>query len=176
MFDWVRAHRPMIALSTAVTGVITIGIFLLAIATGRSYSKAVTPLQPIVMVWAVAICFAFLALGTVWADRRNPSGIGTRFVNVASDRSFGIFLSHPLFIWLLLMVGNDWFKKNVPLPWLTLVIYVLVVASAILFTELARRTPLSLALTGRRFGGRWFSTSKRTEAPEVQLDRSSSAA
>ena len=176
LFGWVRAHRPTIAVSTAVTGVVTIGVFLLAIAVGHSYTGAVTPLQPIVMVWGVAVCFAFLAIGTVWADRRRPNGIGTRLVNVASDRSFGVFLSHPLFIWLLLWVGNDWFEKNVPSPWLTLVVYLLVIAGAIIVTDIARRTPLSLPLTGRRFGGRWFRTSPRPAKPAPELDRSSSAA
>jgi peptidoglycan/LPS O-acetylase OafA/YrhL len=176
LFRWVRAHRPAIAVSTGIVGVLSIGGFLLAIASGRSATSAVTPLQPIVMVWGVAVCFAFLALGTVWADRRKPGGVGTRFVDVASDRSFGIFLSHPLFIWLLLWVGGDWFQKNVPTPWLTLVIYVLVLAGAILATELARRTPLSLALTGRRFGGRWLRTTPRQAQQAVRSDRSASAA
>jgi peptidoglycan/LPS O-acetylase OafA/YrhL len=176
LFAWVRAHRPAIAVTTGITGALAVGVFLLSIAGGHSYTSAVTPLQPIIMVWAVAVCFAFLAIGTVWADRRRPEGIGTRFVNVASDRSFGIFLSHPLFIWLLLWVGNDWFEKNVPTPWLTLVIYLLVVAGAIILTEVARRTPLSLPLTGRRFGGRWFRTTPRQTQQEPRLDRSSSAA
>jgi peptidoglycan/LPS O-acetylase OafA/YrhL len=176
LFGWVRAHRPAIAVTTGIAGVLTIGVFLLSIAGGRSYTSAVTPLQPIIMVWAAVVCFALLAIGTVWADRRRPDGIGTRFVNVASDRSFGIFLSHPLFIWLLLWVGNDWFQKNVPTPWLTLVIYVLVVAGAIVLTEIARRTPLSLPLTGRRFGGRWFRTTPRQTRRASRLGQSSSAA
>jgi peptidoglycan/LPS O-acetylase OafA/YrhL len=176
LFDWVRRHRPTIAVITAVSGLVTMGVFLLAIAAGDSYAGAVTPLQPIVMVWGVAVCFAFLGIGTVWADRRRPNGIGTRFVNVASDRSFGIFLSHPLFIWLLLWVGDDWFEKNMPTPWLTLVIYLLVVAGAIVLTEIARRTPLSLPLTGRRFGGRWLRASPPQAKPAPEVGRSSSAA
>ncbi|HEX3678351.1 MAG TPA: acyltransferase [Galbitalea sp.] len=176
LFGWVRRHRPLIAVLTVVTGVITVGVFLLQIAAGHSFTSAVTPLQPIVMVWAVAICFAFLAIGSVWAEPRRPDGFGTRFVNVASDRSFGIFLSHPLFIWLLLWIGNDWFEKTVAKPWLTLVIYLLVIVGAIALTELARRTPLSLPLTGRRFSGRWFRTTPRPPQPAPELDRSSLAA
>ncbi len=176
LFDWVRSHRPLIAVVTAITAVVTVGVFLLQMKGGRSFTTAVTPLQPIVMVWGVAVCFAFLAIGTVWADRRVEGGLGTRFVSVASDRSFGIFLSHPLFIWLLLWVGDDWFEKAVPKPWLTLVIYVLVVLGAIVLTEFARRTPLSLALTGRRFGGRWFRTTPRRAPAASEPDRSSSVA
>ncbi len=176
LFGWVRAHRPAIAVTTVLVGVVSIGVFLLAIAAGRSPTAAVTPLQPIVMIWGVAVCFAFLALGTVWADRRRPGGFGTRFVTVASDRSFGIFLSHPLVLWVLLWAGDAWLQKNVPTPWLTLVVYILVVTGAILVAEAARRTPLSLALTGRRFSGRWLRTTPRPAPQEARRDRSASAA
>jgi peptidoglycan/LPS O-acetylase OafA/YrhL len=70
---------------------------------------------------------------------------------VASDRSFGIFLSHPFFVWFLLWVGDDWLESTVAKPWLTLVTYLAVIVGAILVTEVFRRTPLSLPLTGRPF-------------------------
>lgn len=148
---WVRAHRRLIGWIVGATGVVTLGVFLVAIAFGTSYSTAGTPLQPIVMVWGGAVALGFLAVGTWWADRRRPDGVGTKFVRLASDRSFGIFLSHPLAIWILLWIGNDFFETVIPTPWLTLVIYLLVIACAIGITEVARRTPLSLPLTGRHW-------------------------
>ena len=148
---WVRTHRGVIALVVAVAGVATLGVFIVQLAFGFSPSKTGTPLQPIVIVWGAAVALGFLAVGTFWADRRNPTGIGTRFVSVASDRSFGIFLSHPLFIWILLWIGGDWVENTIAKPWLTLVVYVAVIACAIGITELFRRTPLSLPLTGRPF-------------------------
>ncbi len=120
-------------------------------ALGKSPYGAGSPLQPIVIVWGFAVAIGFLAIGTYWADRRNPTGFGTRFVATASDRSFGIFLSHPLFIWILLWIGDDWVENTIPKPWLTLVVYLAVIACAIGVTELFRRTPLSLPLTGRPF-------------------------
>ena len=162
---WVRAHRPLIGWVVLGSAILTIGVFLIAAALGMVYSPLVAPLQPIMMLWGTAIGLGFLAIGTRWADRRKPNGAGTRFVTLASDRSFGIFLAHPLVIWLLLWVGDDWFEHAVNKPWLTLVIYLLVVAGAIAITEVARRMPLSLALTGRRFGGRWFRTSTREKIP-----------
>jgi peptidoglycan/LPS O-acetylase OafA/YrhL len=158
---WVRAHRPLIGWVTLGTGIVTIGVFLIQIAAGRSYGSTGTPLQPMIMVWGTVVSFAFLAVGTKWADRRRPDGFGTKFVRLASDRSFGIFLSHPLAIWILLWIGDDFFKHVIPTPLLTLVIYLLVIASAIAITEVARRTPLSLPLTGRRFGHRWGRASVR---------------
>ena len=148
---WVRQHRGLIGVIVAATCVATIGVFLLQMALGKSPYGAGSPLQPIVIVWGGAVAIGFLAIGTYWADRRKPTGFGTRFVATASDRSFGIFLSHPLFIWILLWIGNDWVEHTIPKPWLTLVVYLAVIACAIGLTELFRRTPLSLPLTGRPF-------------------------
>ena len=149
--DWVRQHRGLIGVVVAATGVATIGVFLLQMALGKSPYGAGSPLQPIVIIWGAAVAIGFLAIGTYWADGRTPTGFGTRFVAMASDRSFGIFLSHPLFIWILLWIGGDWVENTIPTPWLTLFVYLAVIACAIGLTELFRRTPLSLALTGRPF-------------------------
>lgn len=146
---WVRAHRRLIAVIVGVTGVVTLGVWALQSATIRTLYGAGTPLQPIIMVWALAVCLGFLAVGTWWADRRRAASRSARFVDLASDRSFGIFLSHPLFIWILLWVGDDFFPRVIPTPWLTPVIYLLVIGCAVGITELARRSPLSLPLTGR---------------------------
>ena len=63
-----------------------------------------------------------------------------RVVDYASDRSFGIFLSHPLVIWLLLY-GSSPLEALVPKPWLTLVTYLLVVVLSVAITEAFRWTP-----------------------------------
>jgi peptidoglycan/LPS O-acetylase OafA/YrhL len=101
------------------------------------------------MAWGTAVALGLVAIGTLWADRRRPGGRGTRFVARASDRSFGIFLSHPVFIWLAVGLGSDWLTGMVAQPWLTLVVYIGVIVCAVALTEVLRRTPLSLALTGR---------------------------
>ncbi|MBK0297434.1 acyltransferase, partial [Bacillus sp. S34] len=67
----------------------------------------------------------FLAIGARWADRRRPGSPLARFIDYGSDRSFGIFLSHPFMIWILLY-GDSWLERVVPKPWLTLVTYLLV--------------------------------------------------
>jgi peptidoglycan/LPS O-acetylase OafA/YrhL len=149
LLDWVRTHRRLIALITGITAVLTIGVFLLQWALGLKLYQAGTPLQPIEMIWALGVGLGFLALGSFWAERRRPGGRLARAVEFGSDRSFGIFLSHPFVLWVLMWVGNDWFEKTIPTPWLTLVMYILVLVGATLIADVARRTPLSLPLTGR---------------------------
>jgi peptidoglycan/LPS O-acetylase OafA/YrhL len=148
---WVRAHRPLIGLISAAGAAFMIAVYFIQMAAGRTSYGAGTPLQPAMVVWGLVVCLGFLALGTLFADRRRTGDLGLRAVDVASDRSFGIFLAHPLFVWLLLWVGDDWVTKVIPTPWLTLVTYVTVIACAAGVTELARRSPLSLPLTGRPF-------------------------
>lgn len=148
---WVRSHRRAIGWGTLITAVATLGVIAIHVSVfGMSLYHAGTPLQPIEMVWSIAVALGFLAVGTYYADRRNPQGLVAKALDVGSDRSFGVFLSHPLFIWLLLWVGDDWLERVVPTPWLTPVTYILVILCALGLTEVARRSPLSLPLTGRK--------------------------
>lgn len=145
---FVREHRRAVLWSSAGVGVLTLGVWALQVGLGQSLYAAGTPLQPIQVVWSSAVFVGFLAIGARWADRRRPGSALARVVDHASDRSFGIFLSHPLMIWLLLY-GDSWLERVVPGPWLTLVTYLLVLVLSVAATELFRWTPLSVPLTGR---------------------------
>jgi peptidoglycan/LPS O-acetylase OafA/YrhL len=161
---WIRAHRGLIGWLVLACAVVMLGFYWIEVARGSSFYGAGTPMQPVVILWSVAIALGFLAIGTWWADRRRAGSAMARFVDLGSDRSFGIFLSHPLVLWVLLWAGDDWLERTVPTPWLTLVAYVLVIAGAVLITEVARRTPASLPLTGRRYSPR-LHPAKQLEVP-----------
>lgn len=145
---FIRVHRRAVLWAFAGVGGLTLGIWALQVALGQSLYAAGTPLQPIEAVWSTAVFVGFLAIGARWADRRRPGSPVARFVDYASDRSFGIFLSHPFLIWILLY-GDSWLEAVVPRPWLTLVTYLLVVVLSVAVTEAFRWTPLSVPLTGR---------------------------
>lgn len=150
---WVRGHRPLIGLLTVAGVVLSIAVYVINLGIGQSAVDAVQALQPVVIVWSIPIALAFLALGTKWADRRVATSRMARLVDTASDRSFGIFLAHPFLIWILLLAGDGWLKHAIPSPWLSVVLYVLVVIGTVALVEILRRTPASLALTGRPFRG-----------------------
>lgn len=145
---FIRVHRRAVLWAFAGVGGLTLGVWALQVALGQSLYAAGTPLQPIEAVWSTAVFVGFLAIGARWADRRRPGSPVARFVDYASDRSFGIFLSHPFLIWILLF-GDSWLEAVVPRPWLTLVTYLLVVVLSVAVTEAFRWTPLSVPLTGR---------------------------
>jgi peptidoglycan/LPS O-acetylase OafA/YrhL len=149
---WVRGHRQAIVWIVLTGALLMIGTYLgQHFLLGQSLSNAGTPLQPVTMVWAVCVGLGFLAFGTWWADRRDPTSRSARWVDVVSDRSFGIFLSHPLVLWVLLWIGGGWVDATIPKPWLTPFAYVIVVLVAFVIADLSRRTLLSLPLAGRRF-------------------------
>lgn len=145
---FIRVHRRSVLWAFAGVGGLTLGVWALQVGLGQSLYAAGTPLQPVQVVWSTAVFVGFLAIGAAWADRRRPGSRTARFVDYASDRSFGIFLSHPFVIWILLY-GDSWLEAVVPRPWLTLVTYVLVLVLSVAVTELFRWTPLSVPLTGR---------------------------
>jgi peptidoglycan/LPS O-acetylase OafA/YrhL len=164
---WVRAHRRLIGVIVATGALLTVGVYLLQHwAFGQSLYSAGTPLQPVIMVWAVCVCLGFLAIGTWWADRRTPGSPFARAVDRVSDRSFGIFLVHPLLIWILLWVGGDWVPNTIAKPWLTLLVYLIVVLVAYVIADIARRTPLSLPLAGRRYTAKDRATAAPTTGRE----------
>jgi peptidoglycan/LPS O-acetylase OafA/YrhL len=104
-----------------------------------------------VIVWSIPVALGFLALGTTWADQRRAGSRMARLVDTASDRSFGIFLAHPYLIWIILLFWNGPLHDAFPSPWLSVVLYVMVVVGTVLLIEILRRTPLSLAFTGRPY-------------------------
>lgn len=152
LMAWVRSHRRLIGFITLGTGILTLGVFAFQHwVVGFSLYKSGTPLQPVTVIWSIGVGLGFLALGSLWAERRVAGSRFSRTVDVASDRSFGIFLSHPLVIWIILTASGSWLVDGVAKPWLTLVAYIMVLVGAVLITEVARRTPASLILTGRPY-------------------------
>ncbi|WP_123680744.1 acyltransferase [Curtobacterium sp. PhB115] len=145
---FIRVHRRAVLWAFAGVGGLTLGVWALQVGLGQSLYAAGTPLQPVQAVWSAAVFVGFLAIGASWADRRRPGSPLARVIDYGSDRSFGIFLSHPFMIWILLY-GDSWLEQVVPKPWLTLVTYLLVVVLSVAVTELFRWTPLSVPLTGR---------------------------
>ncbi len=102
----------------------------------------------------VAIAWTFLALGLALQHRGTP---WRRSVRAASDASFGVYLAHPLLLQGLLAAsaatGLTAVAGRLPGLLVTAVSMVVVVPllylSCAVLAEAARRTPLSLPLTGR---------------------------
>jgi peptidoglycan/LPS O-acetylase OafA/YrhL len=124
------------------------GSYALGLHDGHVASNAATVLQPVMLLWSCAAIGGLFVAGAWWADHRRAGSRADRALAIGSDRSFGVFLVHPGVLWLLMQGQSRWVTGLHGLP-LTVAAYALVVAGSLALTELFRRSPLSLALTGR---------------------------
>lgn len=143
---WVRRHGRLIAVVTALSAAAAIGGYALQLHAGFSPYRAATAYQPIVILWSVPAAAALLAIGAWWVDRRPTAR--HRTLDYLSDRSFGVFLAHPLVLWALLGVAGGILNTWPPLV-ATLVAYPIVALGALGIADAARRSILSLPLAGR---------------------------
>jgi peptidoglycan/LPS O-acetylase OafA/YrhL len=147
--EFIRNWRPQIAAVALVLAAATEAFYLVAVHWGKSPVSAAAVLQPVMVPWSLAAVALLLAVGTVWDERRQAGSRTDRALNLASDRSFGVFLVHPLVLWALLQVQARWW--HVPFgPILSVGCYVLVLIGSLGFAEVVRHTYFSLALTGRK--------------------------
>lgn len=163
------------AAAGAVAGV---GAYLAQVyAGGATPAAASAVFQPAVVVETLCFGWALLAGGLLWSDRGAP---GRKFCASGSASSFGIYLGHPLVLqfvlWLastsgfLAMVRSSGAAPEV-LALLGLFLPV-IYAGAWMIASAARRTPFSLALTGReRQGGRSGRGRDESAAKPAELAR-----
>lgn len=145
---WVREHPAVVVGALVVTGAAAEGWYLHSVHGGSSPVAASDVFQPVMVPWCVAVITALFALGVAWSVRRT-GGPGSRTVEMASDRSFGVFLVHPIVLWALtLRPVAGLFSQISALNWTVIAIAVTVVVS-LLVVEVLRHSPLSLVLTGK---------------------------
>jgi peptidoglycan/LPS O-acetylase OafA/YrhL len=155
LVDWTRRHTRRVYGGCAASVALGMGVYLIQIfVAGQPPLQASVVFQPVIVVESVGIAWAFLAAGLRWQDGGRR---GERLVSAGSDASFGIYLIHPLILQGALLgatsIGLVDFAQTVPnaavLAVLVLVFLPMLYLTSGLVTALARRTPVSLALTGR---------------------------
>jgi peptidoglycan/LPS O-acetylase OafA/YrhL len=137
-----------------------VGVYLAQVLAGGATPAAASAVfQPVVVFEALCFGWALLAGGLLWSDRGAP---GRKFFAAGSASSFGIYLGHPLVLQFALWLAADsgfltavrgagWALETAALLGLFLPV---VYAGAWVIASAARRTPLSLALTGREYDRR----------------------
>jgi peptidoglycan/LPS O-acetylase OafA/YrhL len=158
---WVWRRRWMLL---AVAAVLAVGVetwYVLTVRAGASPEAASDPFAPeLIPSYLADIVFLWLA-GAWWAacqrDRRRaglPDSRGARLVRTLSDNSYGVYLSHAVFLDIVITLGLE---PDVPWPVKVLIALAAAWTGASLFTAALARTPLGPWLTGRArrpwFGG-----------------------
>jgi surface polysaccharide O-acyltransferase-like enzyme len=154
---WVAARTRLIVAASAVAVAGGLGSYFVQVELfSVEPATASEVFQPSVTVVALVAMVAVLAFGVSREQRRTPR-CGA-IVRSLSESSFGVYLAHPLVLQGVVSAagaaGLSAALAGVPAVWqLALVVAVLVpctYAAATLAVGAARRTPLSLMLTGRR--------------------------
>jgi len=145
---WVLSHSRLVLWLVIGSATLVGGWYFVGIAAGGNPWDVTGVLQPEMIPWFCAMILGLYWLGASW-HRRGHSGLGHRLVSAASVRSFGVFLVHPAFIWLVGWLGNDWFAADLSPLVNTVFTYLFALAGSLAVVELVIHTPLSRVLIGR---------------------------
>jgi peptidoglycan/LPS O-acetylase OafA/YrhL len=143
VLDWLGEHRRAVLAGTLAGAVAMEVLYFVLVATGTRADAAADPVQPVMQIWAVVLVAGLGAAATRWTAAGAPH---VRWVDRASDLSFGIYLVHPLL--LLGLFGLPWMSSP-PAAVTAVATTMLALGGSLLVAEIARRTPASLPLTGR---------------------------
>ncbi|MBV9729819.1 MAG: acyltransferase [Pseudonocardiales bacterium] len=146
---WVRGHPAIVLGALVLTGAAAEGWYLRSVLGGSTTASASEVFQPVMVPWCVAVMTALFALGITWAARRG-AGPGSRAIEIGSDRSFGVFLVHPMVLWALTLGPSAWLSTHVSALCSTVIVIAATVVVSLLVVEVLRRSPLSMVLTGKR--------------------------
>jgi peptidoglycan/LPS O-acetylase OafA/YrhL len=143
VLDWLTQHRRAVLAGTLAGAVAMEALYFVLVTTGTHADTAAAPVQPVMQVWALVLVAGLSAAATRWTAAGAPY---VRVVNRASDLSFGIYLVHPLLLMGLFAI--PWMSSP-PAAVTAVAATALAIGGSVVVVEIARRTPASLALTGR---------------------------
>jgi peptidoglycan/LPS O-acetylase OafA/YrhL len=147
VLDTLSRHPVLVVAAVVVTGAAAEGWYQWGIGAGVNTQFASDVFQPVMIPWVVAVVAGFALLGLVWA--RSRAGVGPRWVGWASERSFGVFLVHPVILWAMTVEGPAAPTADLSPPLPTVVVYLAAVLGSLVLVELFRAGPLRMPLTGK---------------------------
>ncbi|WP_327145494.1 acyltransferase [Nocardia sp. NBC_01327] len=145
---FLRRYARVLATAVIVTAVAAEWDYQRLVHGGMPPWMASGEFMPERIIWFIGVTVGLYLLGTLWAAQRQDHDLLARAVRYGADRSFGIFLIHPLMLEILAPAFVSW-GATIGHFWETVLLFFAVVALSLIGTEILRRSPGSLWLTGR---------------------------
>ena len=147
---WLCGHVPLVLAGTVGAAVVA---ELLMVAAEHDVLNSIAsgsdPFQPAVVPFNAGIIASLYLLG-VWLVSGRRSARLRAIVRSAADNSYGVYLSHMLFVTALSLLGWQVLGDVVPWPVLCAGTLILVYLAGCGLTAILARTPLAVPLTGGR--------------------------
>lgn len=148
--DWLCRNGWRILGATVLAAAVAEGWFLAAHAHVLSWLGSPSdPLQPIVIPFNIGAIACVYLFGVWLVEPRRPRRIRV-LARSGSDNSYTIYLAQMLFVYAL--EDLSWRSLNGVVPWpvATAIGVAIVFLSCVLLSSILARTPLAVALTGRK--------------------------
>ncbi len=143
--DWAWRHRRPLAAGAVLVAAGVEAWYVLTVRAGTSPGAASDPFEPELIASYVADIVLLWLAGAWWAARQRD-GWRSRLVRTLSDNSFGVYLSHAVFLDIAITSAP---MPHVPWPARVLIALAATWCGGNLLTVVLARTPLSRWLTGR---------------------------
>ncbi len=166
MHDWLVRHTRLVLAALPASVALAVVVFWAELAAGEQPEFAGRSLQPVTIPLALATIGALYLLSVRITAIRDPRV--HRWLAAGTYLSFGIYLSHPAILSILLRERNRIPGLGTGHPVLaTTLILLLDFVLALVVSQVLSRTPFSKALTGRP-------TRRRVSSAAAVTDRRSS--
>ncbi|MBV9793486.1 MAG: acyltransferase [Actinobacteria bacterium] len=155
---WIWRHRWLVLIAAVAIILAVEAWYGLTVHSGQSATGTADPFSPeaiasytgtFALLWMIGAFWANWSRGRPGRRASRSDGRLSRLVRTTSDNSYGVYLSHIVFLDILATLGLS--RLNAHLPWPVTVLIAVLVAwtAASLLTVTLARTPLSRWLTGR---------------------------
>ncbi|MBO0852861.1 MAG: acyltransferase [Nocardia sp.] len=144
----VRRFGPLILLGTVAAGAFAELCYLHSVHRGLPAWQADNVFNPYLAVYFVALIAGFYTLSTWWSWLRPKFRAVGVISKYGADRSFAVFLIHPIVLELL-MARSTAIQHHLGMAWGSIVVFAMVLAVTLAVVEVVRHAPGSLWLTGR---------------------------
>jgi peptidoglycan/LPS O-acetylase OafA/YrhL len=143
---WLRRHAKLVFALTVLAAMLAEAVYFLAqYRVTTVLGSADDPFQPSIIpfnIGAIA-CLYLVGIALVRSPRTRA------IARAGSDNSYGVYLSHVLFIVILVWLGWGRLTHTIPWPLLCLITVPVVYLASFALTSLLAWTPLAVPLTGR---------------------------